>query len=71
MPGFRDRYRNIDVLVIDDIQFLASNERTQEEFFHTFNTLYTSQRQIILSSDPRRARSRLSRSASEAGSIGV
>ncbi len=51
MPVFRERYRNIDVLLIDDVQFLANKERTQEEFFHTFNTLYTSQKQIILSSD--------------------
>src|SRR6185295_17021326 len=51
MPSFRERYRTIDVLMIDDIQFLAKKERTQEEFFHTFNTLYTSQKQIILSSD--------------------
>jgi chromosomal replication initiator protein len=51
MPEFRERYRTIDVLLIDDIQFLANKERTQEEFFHTFNTLYTSQKQIILTSD--------------------
>jgi chromosomal replication initiator protein len=51
MPEFRERYRTIDVLMIDDVQFIANKERTQEEFFHTFNTLYTSQKQIILSSD--------------------
>ncbi len=51
MPAFRERYRTIDVLMIDDVQFIAKKERTQEEFFHTFNTLYTSQKQIILSSD--------------------
>ena len=49
--AFRERYRTIDVLMVDDVQFLANKERTQEEFFHTFNTLYTSQKQIILSCD--------------------
>ncbi len=48
---FRYHYRHVDALVIDDIQFLAARERTREEFFHTFNTLYQSQKQIILSAD--------------------
>lgn len=51
MNEFRNRYRHVDMLVIDDIHFLANKERSQEEFFHTFNALYQSQKQIVLSSD--------------------
>jgi chromosomal replication initiator protein len=53
LPKFRQRYRHVDVLLLDDVQFLGNKERIQEEFFHTFNDLFESSKQIVLSSDRR------------------
>jgi hypothetical protein len=51
MSGFKERMRQVDVLILDDVHFLAGRERTQEEFFHTFNGLHAQRHQIVLTSD--------------------
>ena len=51
MDKFRDKFRNVDILMIDDIQFIAGKEATQAEFFHTFNALYVSKKQIVVTCD--------------------